>query len=64
MFLLLLNNSSITWYAEPFAQSITRLKLSILKYNIDLDPNEVNGYLKYTDDYNFLTVEKNIQNIE
>jgi hypothetical protein len=38
--------------------------LSILKYNIDLDPNEVNGYLKYTDDYNFLTVEKNIQNIK
>ncbi len=37
--------------------------LSILKYNIDLEPNEVDGYLKYTNDYNFLTVEKNIKNI-
>ena len=42
---------------------ITYTPLSILKYNIDLEPNEVDGYLKYTNDYNFLTVEKNIQNI-
>ena len=37
--------------------------LSLLKYNIDLAPNEVNHYLNDINDYNFLKVEKNIQDI-
>ena len=37
--------------------------LSLLKYNIDLSPNEVKNYLNDTDSYNFLKIEKNIQDI-
>ena len=32
--------------------------MSILKYNIDLSPQEVNNYVKFTDDFNFLSSEK------
>jgi hypothetical protein len=37
--------------------------LSLLKYNIDLSPHEVKNYLDNLDSYNFLKVEKNIQDI-
>ena len=37
--------------------------MSILKYNIDLSPQEVNNYVKFTDDFNFLSSEKNIQDL-
>ncbi len=37
--------------------------LSLLKYNIELSPQEVKNYLNNVDSYNFLKVEKNIQDI-
>jgi len=37
--------------------------LSILKYNIDINSNEINSYLKFPNDYNFLINEKNIKDI-
>ena len=37
--------------------------ISLLKYNIDIGPDEVNSYLKTPTDYDFLSVEKKIDDI-
>ncbi len=37
--------------------------ISLLKYNIDIGPLEVNKYLKKGSNYDFLTIEKNINDI-
>ena len=37
--------------------------ISLLKYNIDISPQEINLYLKNKDGFDFLTVEKNIKDI-
>ena len=38
--------------------------ISLLKYNIDISPLEVNSYLKNSKDYDFLAIEKNINDID
>jgi len=38
--------------------------ISLLKYNIDIGPDEVNSYLKTPADYDFLSVEKKIDDIK
>lgn len=38
--------------------------ISLLKYNIDIGPDEVNSYLKTPTDYDFLSVEKKIDDIK
>ena len=37
--------------------------ISVLQYNIDLEPEEVLNYLKYKENYNFLTVLSKINDI-
>ncbi len=37
--------------------------ISVLQYNIDLEPEEVLNYLKYKEKYNFLTVVSKVDNI-
>lgn len=37
--------------------------ISLLKYNMDIGPLEVNPYLKNNSSYNFLSIEKNISDI-
>lgn len=37
--------------------------ISILKYNIDIGPEEVNTYLRNENNYNFLNIEQNIDNV-
>ncbi len=38
--------------------------MSILKYNMDLSPNEVNNFVNFSNDFNFLSCEKNIQDLK
>ena len=38
--------------------------MSILKYNIDLSPTEIDNYIKFSNDFNFLSCEKNIQDLK
>ena len=37
--------------------------ISVLQYNIDLEPEEVLNYLKYKENYNFLTVVSKVNDI-
>jgi hypothetical protein len=54
--ILLKNNKKLNGlYFEP---------MSILKYNIDLSPNEVKHFVEFSRDFKFLTCEKNIQNLK
>ena len=38
--------------------------MSILKYNIDLSPTEIDNYINFANDFNFLSCEKNIQDLK
>ena len=37
--------------------------ISVLQYNIDLEPEDVLNYLKYKEKYNFLTVVSKVNDI-
>jgi hypothetical protein len=38
--------------------------ISLLKYNIDLEPHNINNYINNINGFNFLTVEKNIKDLQ
>ena len=42
---------------------VNQIIISILQYNLDLEPEEVLNYLQYKEKYNFLTIVSKINNI-
>lgn len=38
--------------------------ISLLKYNVDVEPENVSNFIKNNEKYNFLTVEKHIQDLK
>ena len=44
--------------------SINHTIISILQYNIDLKPQDINKYLKNPNNFNFLTINSNIDDIK
>ncbi len=57
-------NLSILIKKNKKHNGLTFEPMSILKYNMDLSPNEVDHFVHFSNEFNFLTCEKNIQDLK
>jgi hypothetical protein len=62
----LLKKESLIYYIKKnmFHNNIKFTPLSILKYNINIEPNEINFYLQNESEPHFLTIERSLNSIK